>query len=156
MNTVEPTNQPVVGHHIQVGYSPSETEQALVQRVHELERKLAEFESWVKAANQFAWAHEKSCPGYFFGGAQCICGLNQFLGRPRPFVESYKSQLEEARRKIANLEGDKKALQMALESNTRECNHWALQYAQERAAKEAAELNLEAAAIVFREQRANR
>lgn len=134
----ELTNQPVVGTHIRVGYEPSATEQALVQRVHELEGKLA------KAIAENAI----TC---------CACGRP---ARLRYEVEKrnadLEQQLEEARRKIANLEGDKKAIQMALESNARECNHWASQYAQERAAKEAAELSLEAAAIVFREQRAKR
>lgn len=51
---------------------------------------------WIKAANQFAWAHERHCPRHD-SEAACTCGLDSFLSRRRPFIESYKEELAAAR-----------------------------------------------------------
>ena len=64
------------------------------EEIEELEQRIAELTSWIKAANQFAWVHETDCPGRK-SGSLCTCGLDQFLGRPRPFVESYKDRIAE-------------------------------------------------------------
>lgn len=48
---------------------------------------------WIQAANQFAWAHERTCPRHD-ADAVCDCGLDDFLSRPRPFVESYKAIIQ--------------------------------------------------------------
>ena len=61
---------------------------------------------WIKAANQFAWAHERNCPGYTHGGAHCNCGLDTFLGRPRPYVDSWRSELLLARDHWQGFEAD--------------------------------------------------
>lgn len=58
---------------------------------------------WIKAARQFAWAHERNCPGYTQGGAHCTCGLDQFLGRPRPYVESWKDQVAALETELATV-----------------------------------------------------
>jgi hypothetical protein len=58
--------------------------------------------SWIKAANQFAWAHEHGCPRYT-RDAPCNCGLDQFLGRPKPFIESYKTSIAELEDKLKKL-----------------------------------------------------
>jgi hypothetical protein len=72
-------------------------------------QRIVDLRSWIKAANQFAWAHERDCPRRVSDDA-CACGLDEFLGRPRPFIESYQQriselegQLEAKRVKVANL-----------------------------------------------------
>ena len=65
----------------------------LVKQIAELKVEQERLSSWIKAANQFAWAHERDCPRRELGGA-CTCGLDQFLGRPKPFVESFKAENE--------------------------------------------------------------
>lgn len=64
--------------------------------------RIVELEAWIKVANQFAWAHETDCPRRA-GDHPCSCGLDQFLGRPKPFIESYKQQLGELETEIREL-----------------------------------------------------
>lgn len=48
---------------------------------------------WMRAARQFAWAHERTCPRRVTDG-DCNCGLDEFLGRPRPYVESFRDEIK--------------------------------------------------------------
>lgn len=60
--------------------------------VGDLARMVLDLHDWIKCANQFMWAHEHDCPRSK-EDAPCSCGLDQFLGRPRPFLESYRAQV---------------------------------------------------------------
>ena len=59
-----------------------------------LQTRIDDLTGWIKAANQFAWAHERNCPRHD-GDAECVCGLDAFLSRPRPFLESLKARIAE-------------------------------------------------------------
>jgi hypothetical protein len=65
----------------------------------ELYRRVSELTDWIKAANGFAWAHERTCPRHD-ADAPCNCGLDQFLSRPRPTIESYAAQVAELEREL--------------------------------------------------------
>lgn len=71
--------------------------------------RIAELAGWMKAANKFAWAHEMGCPRRETGSA-CDCGLDLFLSRPRPVIESFQSQLATAHAHIVRLQADKERL----------------------------------------------
>jgi hypothetical protein len=58
---------------------------------------IAELRDWIRAANQFAWAHERTCPRHD-ADDPCNCGLDAFLSRPRPVIESFRAQLDAANR----------------------------------------------------------
>lgn len=57
-------------------------------------KRLANLEAWMKAANQFAWAHEKHCPRHD-RDEPCNFGLHDFLSKPRPFIESFQKRIAE-------------------------------------------------------------
>jgi len=59
-------------------------------------------ESWIKAANQFAWVHDSFCPRRK-ANAACTCGLDGFLSRPRLFVDSYKQRVEALEKALSDL-----------------------------------------------------
>lgn len=54
--------------------------------------KVANLKDWIVAAHQFMWAHEKTCPRHD-ADLPCDCGLDEFLGRPRPFIEGHKARI---------------------------------------------------------------
>jgi hypothetical protein len=79
---------------------------------NEFRAKLADVEQakqnlsdWIKAANQFAWAHERTCPRRTANEA-CNCGLDAFMCRPRPFIESLKQRADSAEARAAKAEQD--------------------------------------------------
>ncbi len=74
----------------------------LLEENESLRKKLADTKDWMKCANQFAWAHERNCPRR--EGGDCNCGLDQFLGRPRPYIESWKSQLADLETRCKSLD----------------------------------------------------
>jgi hypothetical protein len=74
----------------------------LAEDLAEANQRIEKQASWIKAARQFAWAHEHGCPRYT-GDGPCNCGLDQFLGRPKPFVESYKTSIAELEGKLKKL-----------------------------------------------------
>ncbi len=59
-----------------------------------LTKERDDLRDWMKCANQFAWAHERICPRHD-SDKTCTCGLDQFLGRPRPTIESWKSKIQQ-------------------------------------------------------------
>lgn len=72
-------------------------------KIEHLTKERDDARDWIKAANHFAWAHERNCPGYTNGGSHCTCGLDQFLGRPRPYIESWKARAEKAEKDLDSL-----------------------------------------------------
>ena len=46
-------------------------------------------QDWMRAAHQFAWAHERACPRHD-ADAPCNCGLDEFLSRPKAVTESVR------------------------------------------------------------------
>lgn len=67
----------------------------MIQRIHTLEAENEELRDWMRAANRFAWAHERGCPRAE-SDAACACGLDAFLSRPRAVVESVADLRAEA------------------------------------------------------------
>ncbi len=88
-----------MGHAINSGVT---NEEALERTVASQAEEIAGLKDWVKAANQFAWAHEHYCKRNTTGDS-CTCELESFLSRPRPFVESYKQQIASQAEEIAEL-----------------------------------------------------
>ena len=65
-----------------------------------LRAELADYRDWTKLANGFAWAHENDCPRHNADEA-CTCGLDQFLARPRPTIESFRTEFAKLRAELA-------------------------------------------------------
>jgi hypothetical protein len=121
----------------------------------ELKRTNAEnvwLKSWIKAAKQFAWAHETGCARGTSEGA-CTCGLDQFLGRSKMFVESYQAevarlkQLEvenaalreahsELRGRYENLLGQQSAIEVRSKASEEYCQRCSSELAELRKDKE--------------------
>lgn len=71
-----------------------------------IERLAAEnkdLKDWARAAHQFAWAHERSCPRHDTD-SPCSCGLDRFLSRPRPFVEGLRAENKRLREALVEIE----------------------------------------------------
>lgn len=68
----------------------------LLTEVRALREAKEHLEDWMRAANQFAWAHERDCPRHDTD-APCTRGLDTFLSRPRVVVESVRALREEIR-----------------------------------------------------------
>lgn len=88
---------------------------ALQAKLTQAQERVAELTDWMKTANGFAWAHERTCPRHD-GDAPCNCGLDQFLARPRPTIESFKARLK-------LLEDTGKALGSAAPRTNDYCNY---------------------------------
>lgn len=65
---------------------------AAEQRAEQAERERDAMRDWMRAANQFAWSHERNCPRWTEENGMCNCGLDTFLSRPRKFIDSWKSE----------------------------------------------------------------
>lgn len=59
-------------------------------RADERQRERDDLRDWMRAANQFAWAHEQTCPRHD-ADLPCNCGLDEFLARPKRVIESVKT-----------------------------------------------------------------
>lgn len=85
----------------------------LIAEALEGRERIGNFESWCAAARQFMWAHEHSCPRRTEG--TCNCGLDSFLSRPRPFVESYKQRIAELTASLATAQAQLAAIKGKVE-----------------------------------------
>lgn len=83
--------------------------------IDQLTRERDDLRDWMKCANQFAWAHEHKCPRHD-ADEPCNCGLDQFLGRPRPYIESWKSSIEKVEQELAAV---KRGYAESIEARTR-------------------------------------
>lgn len=86
-----------------IGLTSEEDLVLMRQKIQRLTKERDDARDWIKAANQFAWAHERNCPGHTHGGAHCTCGLDSFLSRPRPYIESLKARAEKAEADLASI-----------------------------------------------------
>lgn len=67
-----------------------------------LRKERDDLRDWMKCANKFAWSHETTCPRHD-ADEPCKCGLDQFLGRPRLYIESWKARVETLEKELAEV-----------------------------------------------------